>query len=587
MVTRIFDIPKRSLKLYPHNDFAFSFRENNQWKHITFSRLNSDINAIASGMLAIGLKKGDRIAIIAPSRPEYNIIDYAAMTIGCISVPIYPTISQEDYQFIFTQAQIKAAFIEGKELQSRLQPIFHKLTHLKFIYTILPHEDSPYPTYQNLLELGKENLNTYLPVIEQISRQIQPDDLATIIYTSGTTGTPKGVMLSHNNIVMQVLGVRGIYKGPRCRTLSFLPLCHAYERMMVYYYQYEGWHTYYCRNVGTIATDLKDADPSVMTCVPRVLEKFYDRIVKSGKQLPTPQRNIFNWALKLALQYQFDDRTTLYNIQHYIADKLVYSSIRQTIGGHFQVVVNGGAALAPRLASFFTAIGMPIIEGYGLSETSPVITVSRKGYHQRRPGFVGVALPGVKIQIDNNGEILTKGHNVMLGYYKNPKLTAQVIDHNGWLHTGDTGELTPEGLLKITGRVKALFKTSLGKYINPELIETACTQSALIENIVVAGENQRYPVAIIQPNQTALEQLAQTLNISYNSFTELCNNKDIIKAIRQEIEQLTSSFADYEKIQKFTLTPDTWDFSNYISPTLKVKRQKVIKHYQDAILGMY
>lgn len=586
---RIFDIVERYTKHYGMEDIVFAWRDPNKqiegWHKMTVREYAAAVDNMSYALLHLGIKKGDKVGIVSGNRPEWNIIDYAAMQIGAISVPIYPTISQADYRHIISISEMKIIFMEGKELRQKIEPLLPEMTLLKTVVTMGRHEDNKYPCYQDIIDLGIAH--PAAQTLKELKDSISENDLATLIFTSGTTGVPKGVMLSHKNIIMQVLGVRGIYHGERCRTLSFLPLCHAYERMMVYYYQYEGWTVYYCRNVGTIAQDLKEADPAVMTCVPRILEKIFDKLIIQGKKQSLIKRTIFFWAVSVAENYQFDDRSLWYNIKWKIADRLIYKKLREGIGGHFQVVVSGGSAIQPRMSAFFSAIGMPIIEGYGLSETSPVITVSRTGKYQRRPGCVGVALPGVEVKIADDGEIICRGDNVMIGYYNNPEMTKEVIDTDGWFHTGDTGILSKEGLLTITGRKKSLFKTSLGKYVNPEPIENLCSESPMIENLIVLGENQRFVTALISPDFTYLKLWARQHHLHLSTPQQICESAEVKKEIKKDIAAACKQFGEWEKIQKFTLVKDQWTTDNFLSPTLKVKRQKVMEAYKAEIDAMY
>lgn len=588
-ITRIFDIVSHYKQAYPDQKTVFAWREstrhNAPWKRMDVDEYVRTVDTVSYGLLALGLSAGDKVGIVSGNRVEWNMIDFATMQIGAISVPVYPTISQDDYRYILSFSEMRAIFIEGKELRTKIEPLLSQMPHLKYVVTLSRTEDGKYMCYEDLLRLGEENPD---PVrLQALKDAVKPKDLATIVFTSGTTGDPKGVMLNHRNILMQLEGVHGIHEGPRCNTLSFLPLCHAYERMMVYFYQYEGWSVYYCRNVGTIAQDIRDANPSVMTCVPRVLEKIYDKLLSAGSKQPAYIRPIYMWAMRLAEQYQYDDRTWWYNLKWRIANALVYKKMRQAIGGSFTEVISGGSAMQPRLTSFFSAIGLPILEGYGLTETSPVIAVARKGYKQRCPGYVGVALPGVEVRLTDENEVVCRGENVMMGYYKNPTMTAEVIDEDGWFHTGDTGEMTTEGLLKITGRKKSFFKTSLGKYVNPEAIEMRCTESPFIENIVVVGEYQRYVTALIVPDYNYVAQWAQQHNLTLSSPKEAAESAELKKVIQAELAAVAKSFGDWEKVQKFTLLTEPWTTDNYLSPTLKVRRKIVQEKFKSEIDAMY
>lgn len=447
-----------------------------------------------------------------------------------------------------------------------------------------------YPYFAQLIALGTEH-----PHCEELERRkaaVKSEDCMTLIYTSGTTGTPKGVMLSHSNIINQVLGVDHIILcKPGSIAFSFLPECHAYERLLIYAYQYKGMAIYYAESLATLADNIKELRPSMMCCVPRVLERFYEGIVASGKKMKGISRMIFFWAVRLAERYKIDDnkRGWLYNLKLRIADKLVYSKIREKIGAdRFERVVSGAAALHEKLAAFFSAIQMPVFEGYGLTETSPVIAVSDRGPHQREVGCVGPPLKGVEVKITDEGEIVCRGHNVMMGYYKRPDLTAEVIDKDGWFHTGDMGCFNENGLLKITGRLKSLFKTSGGKYINPDVIETKFCGSKLIEQVVVVGENQKFAGALIVPSFTYLKTWCAKQKIPFTTPAEMIQNPDIQKLFFKEVQDLNKGLGETEKIKKHVLIADEWTVANgLVTPTLKVKRRSITTKYKEVIEKMF
>ena len=426
--------------------------------------------------------------------------------------------------------------------------------------------------------------------LKQRKDSVKSSDCSTIIYTSGTTGTPKGVMLSHANIINQILNLKQT-PAPWSKTaFSFLPLCHAYERMLVFLYQYLGMSVYYAQNLGTIGDNIKEVKPTMMSAVPRMLDKIYDKIYTSGNNMPTFSKMIFRWAIKLATQYKIQDyeRTWYYNLKHKIADRLVYAKIRNNIGGNFDIVVSGAASLQPRIASFFSAIGMPIYEGYGLTETSPVIAVSNRDRDGRASGTVGMPLPGIEIKIAENGEVCCRGHNVMMGYYKDEALTKSVIDQDGWFHTGDIGMINEKGQLILTGRLKSLFKTSFGKYINPQVIEDKVSESPFVEHIVVVGEGEKFAAALIKPDFDFLKQWCLRHDIIFVSEEEAVKDEQIIKRYSREIDKYNQFFGDTEKIRKFELISDEWSqHTDLLTPTLKVKRKKVELQYQEVIQKLF
>ncbi len=584
-VTRLFDLLDNYLERYPNQEAALACKRNGAWVKFSIQQYIELTNNISYGMLKLGIKPGDKVGIVSGNRPEWNMIDFATMQIGAISIPIYPTISQDDYRHILNHAEMKMIFIEGKELRNKLQPIMPEVKTLKEIYTF-NEQGSEYRFLDQLIELGKEN-----PEPEKLSKikaEIKPDDLATIIYTSGTTGYPKGVMLSHSNIVNQIKNLEMTPAKWSKTALSFLPLCHAYERMLVYLYQYLGMSVYYAESLATIAENIKEINPTMMSAVPRLLEKIYDKLFLSGKKLPFVQRKLYYWAFSVATKYQLDGMGWGLKTQLKLADKLIYSKWRAAIGGNFDIVVSGGSAIQPHIASFFSAIGMPVFEGYGLSETSPVIAVSQRGKHGRKFGTVGPPLPGVEVKLGERNEIICRGHNVMLGYYKDPELTAEVIDKDGWLHTGDIGKFTPEGQLIITGRLKSIFKTSFGKYVNPQAVESKFTESPLIENMIVLGENKKFAAALISPDFAYLKSWCGQHKIKYSTNEEMIEHPEIIKRYQEEVKAYNKFFGDFEQVKRYQLVPEEWTASaGFLSPTLKIKRNVIEKHYAERIEKLF
>lgn len=583
-ITRIFDIPERYLKLYPDQSIAFGFKKDKVWQHVSIQEYNDRIKYLSYALINLGINEGDKVAIVCGSRVEWNIIDMAVMSVGGVSVPIYPTISAADYEYIFKHADIKLAFVEGKELQTKIKPLFGVLPELKWIYTFT--NQGEFPTYEEL-ELSGKNF----PQEEELLRRknnIAGNDLATLVYTSGTTGNPKGVMLSHSNFVNQLLGLEKIPAKTTKRALSFLPICHVYERMMVYLYQYLGISVFYAESLATIAENIKELNPQMMTCVPRLLEKIQDKLYATGLKLPKLQQKLYFWAWKVAEKYENTNRSWWYELKHAIADKLIFSKWRAGIGGDFDIVVSGGSAIKPEMSRFFSGIGMPVYEGYGLSETSPVIAVCHREPETRKAGYVGIALSGVEIKLDaNTNEICCRGHNVMLGYYKDEEKTREAIDAEGWFHTGDTGEMDG-ARLKITGRIKSLFKTSFGKYINPEFVEEKYGDSPLIEQIMVVGENQKFAAALIIPNFENLKTWAKENGITYASNEELVNLKEVNKIILDEIKQRNHLLGEWEQVKKIKLLADEWTTTNgMLTPTLKMKRPIIQKHYKEEIQNLF
>lgn len=580
-VTRLFDLLDNYLEKYPYQDTALACKRDGAWLKFSIQEYIEITNNISFGMLKLGIKPGDKVGIVSGNRPEWNMIDFATMQIGAVSIPIYPTISQDDYRHILNHAEMKLIFIDGKELRNKLQPILPEVKSLKEVYTF-NEQDAEYKFLDQLIESGKENPQP--EILAKLKATIKPNDLATIIYTSGTTGNQKGVMLSHSNIVNQIKNLESTPAKWSNKALSFLPLCHAYERMLVYLYQYLGMSVYYAESLATIAENIKEINPTMMSCVPRLLEKIYDKLYLSGKKLPFVKRSLYYWAFNLATKYQLEDMGWWYNSKFKLAEKLIYSKWRAAIGGNFDIVVSGGSAIQPHIASFFSAIGMPVFEGYGLSETSPVIAVSQRGENGRKFGTVGLPLPGVEVKLAERDEIICRGHNIMLGYYKDPELTAQVIDADGWFHTGDTGKFTSEGQLIITGRLKSIFKTSFGKYVNPQAVESKFTESPFFENMIVLGENKKFAAALISPDFVYLKSWCGKHKIKYTTNVEMIENPLVTKRLNEEVKQYNKSFGDFEQVKRYQFVPEEWTAAvGFLSPTLKIKRNVIEAHYADRI----
>lgn len=584
-VTRLFDLLDNYIDKYPTQEVALAAKRNGQWRKFSIQEYVELTNNISYGMIKSGIKPGDKVGIVSGNRPEWNMLDFAIMQIGAISIPIYPTISQDDYRYILNHAEMKMIFIEGKELRNKLEPVLPEVKTLKEVYTF-DESGTEYKYLDQLIELGKENADA--KKLAKLKAAVDANEMATIIYTSGTTGNPKGVMLSHSNIVNQIKNLQDTPAKWSKTALSFLPLCHAYERMLVYLYQYLGMSVYYAESLATIADNIKEINPTMMSAVPRLLEKIYDKLYLKGKTLPFVSRLIYYWSFNLATKYQLEGMNWWYNQKFKLADKLVYSKWRAGIGGNFDIVVSGGSALQPHMGSFFSAIGMPVFEGYGLSETSPVIAVSQRGKNGRKFGTVGLPLPGVEVKLGERDEIICRGHNVMLGYYKDPELTAQVIDADGWLHTGDTGKFTPEGQLIITGRLKSIFKTSFGKYVNPQAIESKFTESPFIENMIVVGENKKFAAALISPDFVYLKSWCGKHKLDCKTNVEIIENPIVQKRYAEEVKKYNQFFGDTEQVKRYQLVPDEWTQpGGFLSPTLKIKRNVIEAHYADRIEKLF
>lgn len=599
--TRLFDILDNYCEKWPDQNVALAKKENGVWVKYSPKQYQEISRNLAYALIELGIQPQDKIAIISSNRPEWNMLDMAIQQIGAIIVPIYPTISKEDYHFILNNCEAKMVILEGIAVMNKIEEILPNTPNLKLIYTMSDRQK--YPFFQQLLELGETHHHP--EELEQRRNNVKTGDCATIIYTSGTTGVPKGVMLSHSNLLGQLRGIQHTPAKWSKTAFSFLPICHAYERVLVYMYQLLGMSVYYAESLATIADNMKEIHPTMMTAVPRVLEKMYEKIVQNGNKMKGLSGYIFRWAVKLTERYKIDpdERSSFYNLKIKIADKLVYSKIREQLGAeNFDIIVSGAASISQKVAGFFSAIKMPVYEGYGMTETSPVICVSDNSKGGREVGTVGRALPGIELKINEQGEIICRGHNVMLGYYKNEELTKEIIDKDGWLHTGDMGYIDDRGRLFITGRLKNLFKTSMGKYINPQVIEEKFSESKFIENIVVFGEGQKFAAALIVPNFTYIKTwFAQQNKLNFNlkqnnkqnklDFTtkeECIKMKEVKDAISKEVKNYNTFFGETEQIKKFELVADDWTIENGImTPTLKVKRKVVQQRYKNLIDSMF
>lgn len=599
--TRLFDILDNYCEKWPDQNVALAKKENGVWVKYSPKQYQEISRNLAYALIELGIQPQDKIAIISSNRPEWNMLDMAIQQIGAIIVPIYPTISKEDYHFILNNCEAKMVILEGIAVMNKIEEILPNTPNLKLIYTMSDRQK--YPFFQQLLELGETHHHP--EELELRRNNVKAGDCATIIYTSGTTGVPKGVMLSHSNLLGQLRGIQHTPAKWSKTAFSFLPICHAYERVLVYMYQLLGMSVYYAESLATIADNMKEIHPTMMTAVPRVLEKMYEKIVQNGNKMKGLSGHIFRWAVKLTERYKIDpdERSSFYNLKIKIADKLVYSKIREQLGAeNFDIIVSGAASISQKVAGFFSAIKMPVYEGYGMTETSPVICVSDNSKGGREVGTVGRALPGIELKINEQGEIICRGHNVMLGYYKNEELTKEIIDKDGWLHTGDMGYIDDRGRLFITGRLKNLFKTSMGKYINPQVIEEKFSESKFIENIVVFGEGQKFAAALIVPNFAYIktwfaQQNKMNFNLKQNNkqnkldFTtkeECIKMKEVKDAISKEVKNYNTFFGETEQIKKFELVADDWTIENGImTPTLKVKRKVVQQRYKNLIGSMF
>ena len=590
--TRLFDCLEYQLKELPLPDM-FAAKEGGRWKQYSTTEVNDTVNQLASGLLHLGISPNDmsaenrdKVAIISKNRPEWLMIDLAAQKIGAVLVPVYPTINVNELQFILNDSQAKVIFVNDEELFLKVKSIQYLVPSLKNIFT-LDHVTNATYWRDCLKPATTESITT----IEQLSSKITPSDLATIIYTSGTTGTPKGVMLSHHNIVSNVCDSNCVFEEIGVegkRALSFLPLNHVFERMVSYIYIYNGVSIYYAESMEKMGDNLKEVKPLIFTTVPRLLEKVYEGIMIKAARLTGVKKKMFNWALALGLKYDINKRMGLwYDLQLSIANKLVFSKWRDALGANVKAIVTGSAACQVKLLRVFTAAKVPILEGYGLTETSPVIAVNRMNPKNRMFGTVGTLIDNVEVKIAEDGEILCKGPNVMMGYYKRPDLTAEVLK-DGWFHTGDIGVMIDNKFLKITDRKKEIFKTSGGKYVAPQPIENKMKESKWIEQMMVTGAEQKFTGALIVPAFNALKEWCAAHGVEFNGNEKIIKNEKIISLIKDTVERYNQNFNQVEQIKKFELLPYEWSVEGgELTPTLKLKRKVIMEKYKEAIERIY
>jgi long-chain acyl-CoA synthetase len=587
-ITRLFDFPYYQQDKYTSIPDALNTKQNGVWVKTSTQEYIAQANAVSRALLRMGIKKNDKIAIISSSnRTEWNIMDIGILQTGAQNIPIYPTITEDDYEYILNHSEAMYCFISDAEILQKVNLIKDKVPSLKEVYSFDPIEGCK--NWKELLVLGEnqDNQND----VEYSKSLVKPEDLATIIYTSGTTGRPKGVMLSHNNIVSDVLNSskRIPFEAGKSTALSFLPVCHIFERMILYLHQYYGVSIYFGESIDKISDNIKEVKPTVITVVPRLIEKVYDKIFAKGAELTGIKKKLFFWAIELGLVYEpYGANGLWYEMQLKVARKLIFSKWKEGLGGNLDLMVSGSAALQPRLARIFAAAEIPVMEGYGLTETSPVISVNDMRNGGFRVGTVGKVIDNVDVKIAEDGEILCKGPNVMMGYYKDEKLTNEVIV-DGYFHTGDIGIFDKDGFLKITDRKKEMFKTSGGKYIAPQLIENTMKQSRFIAEIMVIGDGQKMPAAFIQLDFDFIKEWAVIHGIDIGHSNEvIVSNEKVIARIQEEIDLLNVKFGNWEKIKRFELTPDIWSIEGgQLTPTLKLKRKLVMEKYIDLFHKIY
>ncbi|MDC7999025.1 AMP-dependent synthetase/ligase [Gilvibacter sediminis] len=586
-IKRLFDFPYYQLENLPREDALVTKKAGN-WTKTSTQKYVDQANAISRGLLRLGVDSGDKVALISmTNRTEWNICDIGILQLGAQDVPIYPTISEEDYAYVLNHSESKYCFVSCQEVLEKINKIKDQVPTLKGVYSFDSIDGCD--NWTQVLELGADDSNQ--AEVQKRMDAVKESDLATLIYTSGTTGKPKGVMLSHSNIVSNAINSSTrlpIVQGS-AKALSFLPVCHIYERMLMYMYQYTGTGIYFAESLETISDNLKEVQPQVMSAVPRLLEKVYDKIIAKGTDLTGVKKKLFFWAVSLGLQWKpYRANGGWYEFKLGIARKLIFSKWQEALGGNLQAIASGSAALQPRLARVFNAAGCPVFEGYGLTETSPVVSVNDMRNGGLRIGTVGKVLPDTEVKIAEDGEILVKGPQVMMGYYKDPEKSAEVLK-NGYFHTGDIGEVDADGFLKITDRKKEMFKTSGGKYIAPQLIENVMKQSRFIEQIMVIGDGEKMPAAFIQPNFEFIADWNERKEKGLSSDpAELIKDPKLIKRIQKEVDKYNQRFGKWEMIKKFELTPEVWSIEEgHLTPTMKMRRKVIKEKYMDLYNKIY
>ncbi len=585
-ITRTFELLDQCND-FPRED-VLAGKVGDKWVLYSSKQYSEYSHLLAYGLLAEGFAPGDIIATVSVNRPEWNFVDMALSMSGMVHLPIYPTISAEEYKYILDHAGVKAVFVSDRKLYRKLKSVVEEL-EIPHVFSFSPVEGIR--NWEELIALGQKNREGLSDRLKTIKDGIKPDDLVSMIYTSGTTGMPKGVMISHRNLISNFTQHAQCHnlQGKEYKVISFLPLCHIYERSMNYHFQYKGLGIYYVDNLGAIVRTIQEIKPDMFNSVPRLLERIYDGLINKGKQLPLLQRTVFFWAVDLGAQFEYGKKyNPWFKLKRQIADRLVYKKWRAALGGNLKIIVSGGASLQKRIAQVLGIAGILTIEGYGLTETSPVIAVGNPAIGKIKYGTVGPILSGVDVKIADDGEILCKGPGVMLGYYKQPELTKTAIDEDGWFHTGDVGVLDEGVYLKITDRKKEMFKLSGGKYIAPQMIENKFKESFFIEQAMVIGENEKFASALVSPSFDYLHDWCSKHKIHFRNNKELIKNPEILAVYQKEINEVNKSLGQVEEIKRFRLVCEEWSpGSGELSPTLKLKRHYIQSKYKKIIEEIY
>ena len=582
---KLYELAERYHKLFQKEDMIATQRDGVMRKYSTTEYIETT-NNLGYGLLNIGVRKNDKICIISANRPEWSLVDMGINKIGAVNVGIYPNITRNEYKYIINDCGAKIVFVGSEEIYNNIQGLENEIKCLDHIFSF--DEIEGVPNWLDLIEKGV--VSPKADEMKKIQSTIDDEDLFTLIYTSGTTGNPKGVMLNHKNVISQITTLKEkLPIGIDDRAISFLPLCHVFERMIEYFYMFKGVSIYYARSLETLGDDLKIIQPTIMPTVPRLLEKVYDKIIAKGSELSGIKNKLFFWAVELGLKHEYNGANGIwYEFKLKIANKIIFKKWREAVGGRIRFIVSGASALQERIARIFTAAKMPILEGYGLSETSPVISVNLAHTNDAHYGTVGTVIPGVEVKLvheegmkDGEGEITVKGPNVMMGYYNKPEETKKVIDENGWFHTGDIGRLIKGRYLKITDRKKEIFKTSGGKYIAPQVMENKFKESRLIEQIIVIGENEKHPAALIMPAEEGVKFWCKKHNIPFTNMKEIILNKKVLEKYEKEIEHYNTFFSPYERIKRFELIGEPWSVDGgELTATMKLRRKNILGKYE-------
>lgn len=584
---RNFDILDQWVERY-NKEVALSIKRDGKWVSFSTNEYKQYADDFSCGLLEMGLKKGDKILTVSNNRPEWNFVDMGMGQIGVVHVPVYPNIGADDHRYVLEHSDARMVIVSSQEYYQKIEPLTKEVPAIEKIFTFDKVQDAP--NWMEIVELGRKNRAKYKKILSGIRDSIQTDDLLSIIYTSGTTGRPKGVMLSHKNFLSNVLATQDILPvGEGDSFLSFLPMCHVFEREVNYLVQSKGITVYYVESIDTIGENLNEVHPNGFATVPRVLEKLFDKIMLKGKELKGVKRSLFDWAVNLGLRYELNHANgAWYEFQLKIANKLIFSKWREALGGNIKVIISGGAALQPRLARIFNAAGIPLTEGYGLTETSPVIAVNYPKYPLLQFGSVGPVLKNEEVKIAEDGEILMRGPNLMQGYYKDPEKTKMAIDEEGWFHTGDIGELGEYNILRITDRKKEIFKLSTGKYVAPQVVENIFKESPLIDQLLVVGEGEKFAAAIISPSFEYLHGWCFKNNIKFHDNVDLVRHTKVLARYQQEIDRINNKLGRHQRVIKFELTCRDWTpETGELSPTLKLKRNYLKKLYKIKLDHIY